>query len=262
MGYTLFPNADKKQVNGSAITATSTNILGGAAYGIPEPAAGSQITTGVALGNTSTVYGSQVIKGQTVWGVFEATGVALTSVASTGGKCRYTKNSHGLTVGTKIMIKSGSVTGVHKITAVETSTFDTDRTYVAGTAGTYYLVDGNFATMTVGNYIMRGGVDNDIAGTGLNMGGFGSDYGIRNSIHKMLHMRTNRVATAIRAGYWHIYSGRFTTAITDADDISSMGSDNAASPTRAIPGELVYRVSGMNDGSAGVTQDDYKAKTN
>ena len=258
--YLINPSDDVQQVSGGAITSTSTVVDGGAALGVGSNT-GSPITASVDLGHTGTIHGSQVIKSQNVWGVLEETGIALTSVASTSGKCRFTLNSHGLTVGTKIMIKSGIVNGVHKITNLsDANHFDTDRTYAAGTAGTYYTLDGTFATMTVRNYIMRGGVDNSIASTGLNFGGFGSDFGIRNSIHRMLHMRTTRTATAIRAGYWNIYSGRFTTAPGDFEDISAFGTDQAATVTRAAPGELVYRVSGQAN-LTGITQDDYPAKT-
>lgn len=269
--YTLNIDGDKKQVNGSAITSTSTDVTVGAVSGLSSVPSGSQITAVVALGNSSTVHGSQTVPTKSNWSVFETAVVTLTSVAGGGGptndRCKFTKNGHGFTsdnIGTMIMVKgstNGNVDGLQRIIAiVSANVFTTDKFYVASaTAGGYHLVDGNYATMTVRNYIMRGGVTNDLAGTGVTVDiGFGS-LGTKHSIHRMLHMRTARTATAIRAGYWHVYEGAWTTAPTSADDISAMGTDHAATPTRAVPGELVYRVSGNSD--VGYTQDDYTAKT-
>jgi hypothetical protein len=62
------------------------------------------------------------------------------------------------------------------------------------------------------------------------------------SIHKLETLRTRRLTTAIRAGYWNIYSGTFSTLPTIAVD--SLATDYAADPTQAIPGEIVYVVGG------------------
>lgn len=62
------------------------------------------------------------------------------------------------------------------------------------------------------------------------------------SIHKLETLRTRRLTTAIRAGYWNIYSGTFSTLPTIAVD--SLVTDYAADPTQAIPGEIVYVVGG------------------
>lgn len=74
------------------------------------------------------------------------------------------------------------------------------------------------------------------------------------SIHKINAVRTRRLTTAIRAGYWNIYSGAFSPAPTVAVDTFS--TDDAANPTRSVPGELVYKTSAPEP-----VQDDYKAKT-
>lgn len=63
--------------------------------------------------------------------------------------------------------------------------------------------------------------------------------GLIRSIHKLETLRTRRLTTAIRAGYWNIYTGQFTTPPTVATD--SLASDSAANPTRSSPGDLVYR---------------------
>ena len=266
MAYTIHIDGDKKQVSGSAITATSTRVNGGTAKALGTSVPAGPITAQIELGNTNTLYGSQVKQSKDVFGVFHATPVAITSVADSSGKARYTLNGHSLVVGDVINVTgstTGNVDGPQKVTAKDVNTFTTDKAYVASAAaGSYSLVAGDFATLTVGNYIMRGGVSGTIAGSQGTTAQFGADYGIRRSIHKVEHLWTRRVATAIRNGYWHIYEGVFTTAPTTADDASTFGSDNAATPSYAVPGELVYRVSGQQDATNGVIQADYPAKTN
>ena len=49
-------------------------------------------------------------------------------------------------------------------------------------------------------------------------------------------IRSTRTATAIRAGYWHEYSGTWTTAPTTANDTSIVGADTSASGN----GQITY----------------------
>lgn len=81
------------------------------------------------------------------------------------------------------------------------------------------------------------------------------------SIHKIESVTTRRLTTAIRAGKWNIYKGKFLNNQNQAVDnptvaTDSFGSDNAANPTKAVPGELVYKTSAPVP-----VQDDYKEKT-
>jgi len=92
-----------------------------------------------------------------------------------------------------------------------------------------------------------------------------------NSINQVASANAYYYKTAVRSGGWNEFSGVFDPAVTVANsgywsqatdtDVSavlvSSGVDNAANPTAAQPGELVYR-----DGSPNPVQDDYKAKTN
>lgn len=73
-------------------------------------------------------------------------------------------------------------------------------------------------------------------------------------LHKRESYKVNKIATAIRAGYWNIYSGTWTTNPTSTTE--SPGTDEAATPTRSVPGELVYKT-----GAKVPVQDNYKAKT-
>lgn len=96
--------------------------------------------------------------------------------------------------------------------------------------------------------------------------------GLVRSIHRQEVVRTRRLATAIRLGRWNIFKGKFLNNQTQASQpptvavdpfwdnanntTSVTSTDEAASPTRSVPGELVYR-----DGSALPVTDVYKPKT-
>lgn len=266
--YTLFPDADKKQVDGNAITSTSTKYKGGTCFALGTSIpTDCQFTAFVQLGDRKSVFGTQVVQSKDVFGAFQTSATAITSVADDGsGYCDYTLATHGLAVGDVVNVTgstSGNVDGPQKITSVpDVNSFVTDKAYVASaSAGSYTEVAGTWATMTAGEYIMLG-YASSVAGGQKTTTGFGSDYGIRRSIHKLEHLYTRRVATAIRAGYWNIYTGEWSTDPVVADDAATWGTDEAATPTRAIPGELTYRVSGMPDGTYGPIQDDYPVKPN
>lgn len=76
----------------------------------------------------------------------------------------------------------------------------------------------------------------------------------RRAVHKIEALSTRRVATAIRAGNYNIYTGRFSVAPTVATD--SFGQDDAATPTAQVPGELTYRT-----GAKKPVNDNYKGTT-
>lgn len=79
--------------------------------------------------------------------------------------------------------------------------------------------------------------------------------GLTRSIHKRESFKVYKIATAIRAGYWNIYSGTWSTTPTSTTE--SPGNDDAASVTRAAPGELVF----MSSGAKLERSRDYAAKT-
>jgi len=229
-----------------------------------------------------TIFGSQVLVSarQGVQGADVSGTTSLTSAADANGLVDYTKTSHGLSVGDGIVVldTNGILSGPQRVVSVpDANSIITDKPYSTG-AGTltYGTVQGDFATMTAGQYITRRISGMTLRGTASNiLRSGGSDYAIRRSIHKVeTAFRHDGVATAIRAGYWDEYSATFTTAPTATN--SSVGNvagstvtdgtaDHAAQPTRAIPGELVYRQSGAQTaGTAstdGVQLDDYVAKT-
>jgi len=73
-------------------------------------------------------------------------------------------------------------------------------------------------------------------------------------IHKLETLRSYRLTTAYRAGYFNIFTGAFSTPVTVAVD--TLATDNAANPTRSSPGQLTYKT-----GKYVPVNDDYKAKT-
>lgn len=94
-----------------------------------------------------------------------------------------------------------------------------------------------------------------------------ADPSNRRSIHKLEVVRTRRLTSAIRDGRFNVSTGKFdagfpVVAVDPFYDISSnttsaTSTDDAAAPTRAVPGELVYRT-----GAKMPVMDDYKKKTN
>lgn len=74
------------------------------------------------------------------------------------------------------------------------------------------------------------------------------------SINKRESFKSSGYATAIRAGYFNLYTGKWTVNPTPVTE--NPGTDNAATPTRSVPGELVYKT-----GASLPVRDNYKAKT-
>jgi len=74
------------------------------------------------------------------------------------------------------------------------------------------------------------------------------------SIHNMTGVITNQTATAFRTGF-NMFTNTYVSGVTTETDVFS--DDNAALPTRAVPGQLVYQV-----GSKVPVTSNYKAKTN
>lgn len=114
---------------------------------------------------------------------------------------------------------------------------------------------GTFASNLAGGVIRRvnttiGGVANTVLLSG------GSEYGIRRSIHKVEKIRTYKITTAIRANYWNPTTATFSTPVATSEDIATVGVDQAATPSYAVPGELVYKAPKPLP-----VQADYEAKT-
>lgn len=91
------------------------------------------------------------------------------------------------------------------------------------------------------------GQSNDILQSGAGV------PGDARSINKRESFKVSKIATAIRAGEWNIYTGEWGSPPTATTE--SPGDDHAATPTRTIPGEFTYKL-----GQPIPVNDDYKAK--
>lgn len=60
------------------------------------------------------------------------------------------------------------------------------------------------------------------------------------SINKRESYKSSGYATAFRAGYFNLYTGKFSPSPTPVTE--NPGTDNAASVTRAVPGTLRYKL--------------------
>lgn len=75
------------------------------------------------------------------------------------------------------------------------------------------------------------------------------------SIHELEVLRTRRLTTAIRQNKWNEFTGEFDAGYPVVT-VDTLATDNAANPTRAIPGLLNYKSSGPT-----IVSDNYSKKT-
>jgi len=92
-----------------------------------------------------------------------------------------------------------------------------------------------------------------VANTALQSGASVPDQ-IR-SIHKLEVLRTRRLTTAIRANKYNRYTGAFDGGFPVVA-VDSLSNDDAATPTRSVPGELTYKT-----GALVPVNDEYSPKT-
>ncbi len=126
---------------------------------------------------------------------------------------------------------------------------------------------GNFARMVAEEWVIKR-VTTKLAGaTGHSrlLSGAADFPGFREPIHKIHTVSSELTATAIRQGKYDIYSGNFDSGypVSDTTDhfyniagTKTASNDDAATPSRSTPGELVYRT-----GKPDPVQADYEAKT-
>ena len=131
---------------------------------------------------------------------------------------------------------------------------------LVGLSITGVLSGGTFAYQAAGEYIINGFSTLINGSTNNTFRSAGNDYGIRRSIHQRESVRTALTATAIRNGQWHVTSGIFDPAQSFQNDMGTWetrGTDDAANPSQAVPGELVY----YHGSGISPVLDDYKPKT-
>ncbi len=76
------------------------------------------------------------------------------------------------------------------------------------------------------------------------------------SINKLETLRTRRFTTAIRENKYNRYTGQFDAGYPVVA-VDSLATDNAANPSRTLPGQLVFKT-----GAKVPVSSDYKPKTN
>ncbi len=166
--------------------------------------------------------------------------VTSTSTDNNGG----TIKANGTVAGT---FQASSVvqeqTGVFGSTVVDGN--DADKALSAGTFA--YNNNDPIAKKVTGSLA---GVSNTFLKSGA-----GNPGGIR-SIHKIESIKTRKLTAAIRSNKYNRYTGEFESGYPQSST-DSFGTDDAASPTMSVPGELVYKT-----GKPVPVQDNYKAKTN
>jgi hypothetical protein len=115
------------------------------------------------------------------------------------------------------------------------------------------LSSGNLATMTKGRYVMTWLSGGYLAGVAARSFNTPANYNINNlnSIHKKESIRSRLIVTA----GWNYVTGRPLTTPTAQSD--SFGNDDAARPSRSIPGEFIIKESNKRAAS----MKDYSAKT-
>ena len=154
-----------------------------------------------------------------------------------------TKNNGGsaINIGSKASVLKNSVLGYATVGAFGSKVIDGSSTDKAVSAGTFAY--NNKAPIAKRTAKIIAGVSNTVLVSGA------AQPSLVKSIHKSSVMngsgvlvdgvRTNRNSTAIRAGNFNIYTGRFSSAPTVAAD--TFASDNAANVGRSSTGRLVYR---------------------
>lgn len=128
----------------------------------------------------------------------------------------------------------------------------------SGNLGTFNSMT-NFAHFSAGQYMIRRHATtiNNVADNTLRFGA--ADFGLRRPIHSWTGYQRLHITS------WDYVTGAATTGgeagttvqASGIDGTVGRGADDAANPTDAVPGELVYMVTGATP-----TQDEYKPRTN
>lgn len=144
-----------------------------------------------------------------------------------------TRNNRGTAknVGTVSSVLVNSVLGGVNVGVFASTVIDGTDTNKAISGGT--IAHNHVKPITAKITTELGGVSSDALLTTANV------PGQLRSINKRESYRSPGTATAIRAGYFSLYTGKFTTAPTAVTE--TPGTDNAASPTRSVPGAMRFK---------------------
>lgn len=255
--YRLYTGGPYKQRDGSAITASSTDVNGGAAKNISSSETltrsdfheGNYETTSVETNAYSAVPADMVLS--------QATDATW---SNSSGYCTVELNTtHGLIEGQLILINGDSIPTTltyAKVTSiVNTTTFKIDlafNNHDINSQATIYISRGNFSSQDADNFIMKKHIGEVHGQAHTKLASGAADYG-RNKVHRITAVRTRKVATAIRSGYWNIFTGSFTSTPNSTNDYASMDTDGTNVPDDEaknivggynVGGEFAYRSGG------------------
>jgi hypothetical protein len=183
---------------------------------------------------------------------------AQTDGSATTSSSTNNNNGAAMNVGGSSTVLSNQALGAYYNGVFGSTPVDNDSADKALSAGVFKFENTRGVTQRVTS-TLAGGVSNSFLTHSAD------DYSNRRSIHRQEVVRTTRTTTAVRAGYWNIYGGNWTTTPTTAVDLfwdisggstSETSTDQAASPTSSVPGELVYKL-----GQPLPVMADYAAKT-
>ena len=149
-------------------------------------------------------------------------------------------------------VASGKLTNVgvsrYNTTVFASTVLDNSWADKAVTAGTFAYGDRDGVAMR--STASLGGVSNTALLSGANV------PSLTRGIHKLETLRTRRFTTAIRANKYNRYTGQFEAGYPVVA-VDSLATDTAATPSRAVPGQLTYKLGQP----VPVSDNDYKAKT-
>ncbi len=163
--------------------------------------------------------------------------VTATSTVNNGGTA--------INVGTSTILDSQAL-GSPDVGVFASTPIDNDEADKALSGGTFAFENERGIIVRVTN-TLAGGVSNTFLQSA------GDDVANARSINQVSGIYITDETSAIRAGAWNAYSGEFSPAVTG--ELTDFGVDEAANPTRSVPGELAYM-----DGSPNPTTDEYSKK--
>lgn len=150
------------------------------------------------------------------------TDVTSTSTVNNGGV--------GMNVGTSSILTNRSLSLPGEKTVFASTVIDNSQVNEAVSAGVLAFENQRGVIRRVTNSLSD--VSNDILVAGAAV------PEQRQSINQTSGTYVTDLTTAIRDGRWNPYSGEFSPVLSGVD--VDFGVDNAANPTRAVPGELYY----------------------
>ena len=145
-------------------------------------------------------------------------------------------NNHGV-VARGGSVASGKLTNVgvsrYNSTVFASTVIDNGWADKAVSAGVFAYGDRDGVAMRSTSTI--GGLSNAVLLSGASV------PSLMRSIHKLEVLRTRRFTTAIRANKYNRFTGQFEAGYPVVA-VDSLASDSAATPTRGVPGQIVYKL--------------------